>query len=653
VVVLQQARPDLPPAAVPELLRATGRPLTDSRNGVRTARVDALAAVRLPHADFAASAATPVDVPPGSEASVETAVSGYSGSVASVHADVSVLEDDPSALTLTLTGPDGTSVRLHDRTGSPGHAVRGVYGATLAPAQSLGAFQGKAPNGTWRLTASTTPGSGAARILGFAVRVVAGQPRDPLPPGSSSLVVPLVGRVQGNRLFLSDARLYNASGEPRDVSLYYVAQGLSGAAAVRSTRTIAPGEMLVLDDIVGDEFGYAESIGGLTIAAGPAPGLIASSRAYTPSAAGTFGQFVPGFPANGALGPGGRATANGLSRNARFHVNAGFAEVSGAPVAVRMEIYSAAGVLLSATTRTAGPNGMVLVSDLITERGLGTTENFRLDFVVTSAAGRIVPFATLVDDGTGDGVFVPAESPTGAEGDRVIAQASHATGGGGDLFRTDLHVSNVGAAPQTVTLSLIPRVVTGGPAAPRDYTIAAGTTLELGDVLAKEFGVGDPSAAGIRLHAAPGARLVVGSRTYVQRDSGTLGFSIPGLSADDSIGAGDGAAAAIQLAQSRNARTNFGFAEVSGSDAAVRVEAHAAGGSLLAAGTYTVRAGQSFQAPVSALLGADAAASDMYLRFEVVGGHGRVLAYGVAVDNASGDAIYVPAAREPGASSPN
>jgi hypothetical protein len=36
----------------------------------------------------------------------------------------------------------------------------------------------------------------------------------------------------------------------------------------------------------------------------------------------------------------------------------------------------------------------------------------------------------------------------------------------------------------------------------------------------------------------------------------------------------------------------------------------------------------------------------MYLRFEVVGGSGRVLPYGVAVDNASGDAIYVPAVRE-------
>ena len=645
-LLVQQARPDLAPAAIGSLLRATGRPITDSRNGVRTPRVDPLAAIRLPAEDFAAGTATPADVPAGGEASVEADVAGYTDPVASVQADVSVLEDDPSALTLTLTGPDGTAVKLHDRTGSPGHAIRGVYGSTLASAQSLGAFQGKPPNGAWRLTASAAAGSNPARILGFAVRVVAGQPRVPIAAGEAAQVLPLVGRVQGRRLFLSDARVYNPTAEPRPLSLFYVAQGLSGAQAVRATTTVAPGEMLVLDDVVGSEFGYSDSIGGLALAGDGANGLIASSRAYTPTAGGAIGQLVPATAASRALGPGARATANGLSRNARFHVNAGFAEVSGAPVAVRMEIFSSTGVLLAAATRTAAPNGAVLVSDLITERGLGTTENFRLDFTVTSATGRVVPFAALVDDGTGDGVFVPAEQPVASGGDRIVAQASHATGGRGDLFRTDLHVTNTGASAARVTLSLVPRILTGSPAASRRYTVAPGATLELEDVLAKEFGVGDPSAAGIRVHGDPGALLVVSSRTYVERESGTVGFAIAGIPEDGAIGAGDGAAAAIQLGQGRATRTNFGFAEVAGADAVVRVEAHAASGAVLGAKTYAAHAGGSFQTAASDLLGADVAADDLYLRFEVVGGGGRVLAYGVAIDNASGDAVYLPAVRE-------
>jgi hypothetical protein len=39
--------------------------------------------------------------------------------------------------------------------------------------------------------------------------------------------------------------------------------------------------------------------------------------------------------------------------------------------------------------------------------------------------------------------------------------------------------------------------------------------------------------------------------------------------------------------------------------------------------------------------------TNIYLQFELEGGAGKILAYGVAVDNTSGDAIYVPAAKEP------
>jgi hypothetical protein len=50
---------------------------------------------------------------------------------------------------------------------------------------------------------------------------------------------------------------------------------------------------------------------------------------------------------------------------------------------------------------------------------------------------------------------------------------------------------------------------------------------------------------------------------------------------------------------------------------------------------------------VTDIIGAGAFATNVYLQFELEGGAGKILAYGVAVDNTSGDAIYVPASREP------
>src|SRR5262249_10985126 len=273
-----------------------------------------------------------------------------------------------------------------------------------------------------------------------------------------------------------------------------------------------------------------------------------------------------------ALGPGETATANGLVKNAQFHTNAGFTEVSGFPVSVKMDIRGADGALLATTTRSAPANGTVLVTDVIGDRGLGATPNFRLDYTVVSPSGRVAPFAPFVDDTTGDGVFEPAERGLSSSNDLIVAQASHASGANGTFFQTNLHITNLGASAATVTVSLISRVLTGTPAAPRVYVIAPGATLEKLDVLASEFGLGDPSAAGLRIHPSGAARLAVSTRTFVEKFGGTFGFSIPGLPAAPAIGAGDGVAAVIQLDQTTAAqgfRSNFGFAEVAGADAVV------------------------------------------------------------------------------------
>lgn len=650
VALVRQARPELSPAAIASLLRTTGKAVADPRNGILTPRIDTLAAIELAADAFAPFDGAAVPIPDASGSAVATTrIDGFLGTVASVQAVVEIEHDDPRQLSLTLTGPDGTSVLLHDHTGSPQRPINAVYGKTLASARSLAAFTGKAPNGLWTLTISDATPTVLGRIRNFAIRLVAGQPAAAIPPSASAEVLPIVGHVQGTRLFLSDARVYNPHPTEQTVSLFYVAQGLSGAQAVRATRTIAPGHVLALDDVVGAEFGYANSIGELTLIA-PTEGLIASSRAYTRGDHGTFGLFVPAFSSRDGLGAGRTASASGLAKGFQFHTNAGFTEVSGSPATVKMEIFDASGVFLGSTTRSAPPNGSVLVTDIIGDRGLGATSNFRIDYTVTGGAGHIVPFATFIDDVTGDAVFQAATDPEATSEDIVVAQASHAIGANGDFFRTDLHVSNLGSAPAQVTLSLIPRTLNGTPASPRVYVLAPGQTLAAADVLASEFGLGDPSAAGLRIHPSAAARLAVSTRTSVEKFGGTFGFAIPGIRTSDAIGAGDGKATVIQLDSSSSAqgfRSNFGFAEVAGAPATVAVTVRSgATGDNIGYSSYELPAGASFQEALSSLL-PSTGASNVYLQFEVQSGAGRILAYGVAVDNTSGDAIYIPAVRQP------
>ena len=337
-------------------------------------------------------------------------------------------------------------------------------------------------------------------------------------------------------------------------------------------------------------------------------------------------------------------------KSAQFHTNAGFTEVSGAPASVRMDIFSGSGAQLASTTRTAPANGNVLVTDIIGERGLGATSNFRIDYTVLGSAGKVIPYATFVDDVTGDGVFEPASRAASSGEDLVIAQASHATGANSDFFQTNLHITNLGGATATVTVSLIPRVLTGVPGPPAVFAIPPGSTLEKLDILASEFGVSDPSAAGLRIHPSGSARLVVSSRTFVQKFGGTSGFSIPALPVSEAIGAGDGIATVIQLDQTFSAegfRSNFGFAEVAGADAAVLVTARSGdSGASLGSHLYSLAASTSYQANVNEVVGSGVF-SNIYLQFSVASGSGKILPYGVSIDNTSGDAIYIPAQKEP------
>lgn len=645
--LIRQARPGIPPASIAGILRATGAPLTDARNGITTPRLDALAAVQLAPSRFAGFPGTPVAIPDGaSSASATLTLSGFAGSVAGIHVLVAIDHPDPGQLRLRLSAPDGTSMLLHDRAGTFEHPINAIYGKTDAPAQSLAVFEGHNPNGVWTLTVEDLVPGTAGRIRSFAITVLPGQPLAAIPADVQGRVLPLIAHVRGTKLFKSDIRIFNPAPFPRDFSLFFVPLGRSGAQASRATRTIGAGEVLALDDVISSEYGFSDSFGPITVTTTDTNFLV-SGRNYTESANGTFGLAVPGPTTLPGLGAGGgTATANGLIKNAQYHTNVGFTEVSGRSVTVRMDVVNSDGAVIASVTGTAAPNTTFLITDIIANRSLPPTSNFRVDFTVTSAEGRIFPFATYVDDITGDSLFQPAVNPAATAEDIVLSQSAHVTGANQDFFRTNVYLTNLGAQPVTLTVSLIPLILTGPNPGPRSYTLQPGQTLEKVDVLASEFGLSDPSAAGLRIHPNGPARVAVSNNTFVQKFGGTFGFSISALAA--ARGAGPGRTlTAIQLDHTTalsGFRCNFGFAEVGGSAVTVRVTAKDGGtGAVLASKAYSAAANTLFQTSSADLFGPGNPASNFYLQFVIEGGAGRILAYATVNDNKSGDAIYIPA----------
>jgi subtilisin-like proprotein convertase family protein len=649
LALLRQTRPGLPPASLVGILRATGTPITDPRNQITTPRLDALAAVSLDSGRLFSFLGTPASIPDGSgSTSASVTVRGFSGGVAGLEVWVEIDHPDPQQLRVTLTGPDGTTVILHDQTGQHEHPINAIYGKTEVPMQSLGAFQGRPPNGVWTLTVADNVRDSPSlqgRIRNFAIVVEPGQPTASIPSNVVGRVLPILAHNQGSKFFQSNLRVFNPSPTPRDFSLYFVPAGQSGAGAARAKVTIGAGQILAFDDVIASEYGFADSYGPITVTTSDT-NFLAAGHNYTRNANGTFGMTVPSFPTAQALAfGGGAATANGLIKSAALHSNVGFTEVSGAPVTVQVDVLDENGAVIGSTTMNGLPNSTPIIADIIRVLRLSPISNFRVNFTVKSPAGRIVPFATYVDDVTGDSIYQPASSPSASEEDILLAQAAHVTGANSQFFRTNLYVTNLDAQPVTITVSLIPMVLTGTPAPPRVYTLAPGQTLERIDVLASEFGLADPSAAGLRIHPDRPARLVVSNNTLVQEFGGTTGFAISGETASRSVGLGR-TLTAIQLDHTTStigSRCNFGFAEVGGADVIVRATARSgATGEVLGFKDYGVPANTLVQTSAADLLGAGISAENFYVQYSVVIGSGRILAYAVVADNSSGDAIYVP-----------
>lgn len=650
VALLRQARPGLSPPALVGILRATGAPITDPRNGVTTPRLDALAAVSFDAVDFFPFLGTTTSIPDGTgSASASVNISGFSGGIAGLEVWVEIDHPDPQQLRVTLTGPDGTSVVLHDRTGQHEHPINAIYGKTDVPAQSLGAFEGRAPNGVWTLTVEDqvkdTP-SLQGRIRNFAVLLQPGEPSAAIPPNAVGRVLPVMTHGQGSKFFLSDLHLFNPGPAPREFSLYFVPRGRSGAQAVAATRTVGAGEVLSIDDVIASQFGFSDSIGPI-VATSTDPNFLITGRLYTDTANGSFGHTVPGFSTTQGLTFGaGTATANGLIKSAEFHSNVGFTEVSGAPVQVRVDAVGGDGSALGSISIVAGPNTTPILGDIIRTLGLPSSSNFSVNFTVTSASGRVIPFATYVDDITGDTIFQPASNPPASAEDQILTQAAYLTGANGDFFQTSVYITNVDSQPLTVTVSLIPNRLTGTPASARVYALAPGQTLAKPNFLATEFGLANPSFAGLRIHTDRPGRLVVTNNTLVPKFGGTSGYSVQAQPVSRAVAIGR-TVRAIGLTQTKVAtsfRCNFGFVEVAGAEALVRVTAKSGDtGAVLGSKDYDLPPNTLVQTSSRDLLGEDAAVSNFYLEYSIVAGAGRMFAYATVNDNTSGDGSYVPA----------
>lgn len=292
----------------------------------------------------------------------------------------------------------------------------------------------QAPDGTVAARIRRTAGTG--RLVAYATPVdrmsgdtwaiadwatVYGYPRN------QTVIVPVAGSVHGanETFFRTDLALTNTGSTTASGTLHY-----NDGKGARTQRTITLGanETRLLPDVAGTTFQRAETTGYLKWV--PSTGSLAvSSRTYTTVAgsAATFGTGTPTLPLESGIRLGEirkfagfddasiQTVRSGTPGSVR--TNFGIAEVGGAEAIVRVRLRYSYPSQLATTVGarerdfTIPANGFLLVSNIsnaiLQERrdNFGDLTNLTAEFEVVNGSGRVIPFLTINDNGTGDSIL--------------------------------------------------------------------------------------------------------------------------------------------------------------------------------------------------------------------------------------------------------
>ena len=232
--------------------------------------------------------------------------------------------------------------------------------------------------------------------------------------------VAVAGKVAGalGTNFVTDLRIFNPLGSPTSALIEYFQGGVTAntnATASFAVNIPARGTA-VLDDVNGPSFlNTPGTTGGIRITS--AAPVIVTSRIYNDQRAsgrGTFGQFVPGTARNQQWRRGvmTQLANRAITANPEgSRTNLGFFNTNPSTVTIRLELRLPDGTLIAAS------NGVLAA--LTQQQGHisayfpGVDLDNRPNLTVTfDASAPIIGYASVVDNVSGDSIFVPAQQDT-------------------------------------------------------------------------------------------------------------------------------------------------------------------------------------------------------------------------------------------------
>jgi subtilisin-like proprotein convertase family protein len=544
-----------------------------------------------------------------------------SRTIQSLSVNVNIVHPSRGDLQIFLTAPDGTLVILQNVSSDHAAATQVTYGVDTDSAEPLDSFRGHTANGRWTLTVRDLRSGNNGTLLSWSLGIVfagdapaATRPASFAPRRHIAAVAHAPGALGTS--WQTDVRLFNGSATTANVTAIFTRAGEDGWSHFAAMKlSIAPKQVMALDDVVSSTM-RTTGVGQLELL-GDTGSLAITSRTYRHANSGTYGQFIP---AVSTLDASTLAYVPQIQATADFRTNAGFAEVAGGSGTVHMTLFNAAtGAIVSTQDFPVTP---------FDQRQFPATGAAQMtaELRVISGDARILAFGSVVDNHSGDPIYVAAKSPLqGAFVVPVISQPGVNTFWRSDVFLT---------APDDTGGSFDLTYVDAGTGETlvKHGSVAGRQAIRLDDVIGNSFG---RSGFGT-LRADLTGNLIATSRTFTSSTNGTYGQFIPFTSV------GDGTPPElIQIERSASFRTNLGAINTSDTTQILRFTLYDAAGHSLGSIDRTLDPFRLTQFPVDAITSSGFV--NGRVEVQVIAGGSNALAWASVVDNITGDPIFVPA----------
>lgn len=404
--------PSRTPAQYAQLLRSTGTSVSDPKSGFATPRIDLDRA----HAALSGPVNTPSFTVGTASGSCNTlvsvpvtisAVTGFTSMELRVHFDASRLTVDTVTFG-TFTGPwfdSGSGTFNRDTPGvvhiaMSGPALSGSGAVAVIRFRTAATATGNVPLTVTNALVNGAAANGTAGALNASC--------GPSLPKNNIYVAPAAARLSGtnNTFFVSDFRVINTGSATAQADVFLLA-GRDNATASTRPLTINAGQSLELNDIVKNLFGV-DSGGGALYFASSQP-LLITSNLYTtnnvcPDKGGTFGQFIPGVAASRA---GTRQRVGHLINNTAYRANLGIVNTTNTATTVTITLRNGSGQTIGTRNESLGPFGWVQINRVFDVLAAGNSSNA---YAEVTADRAIVAYASILDNRTGDAIFMTGEN---------------------------------------------------------------------------------------------------------------------------------------------------------------------------------------------------------------------------------------------------